>query len=99
MTSKLQLTVPKAVADQYGIRPGDELEWIPAGDSIRIVLVNKPQSARSRLSPEQRLEIFHQSMERQRLRNEKYYKEHGVPKKDAERDWKREDLYTRGFPR
>ena len=30
MTSKLQLTVPKAIADQYGIKPGDELEWIPA---------------------------------------------------------------------
>ena len=25
VTSKLQLTVPKAIADQYGIRPGDEL--------------------------------------------------------------------------
>ena len=24
MTSKLQLTVPKKIADQYGIRPGDE---------------------------------------------------------------------------
>jgi AbrB family looped-hinge helix DNA binding protein len=31
VTSKLQLTVPKAIAEQYGIRPGDELEWIPAG--------------------------------------------------------------------
>ena len=36
VTSKLQLTVPKKIADQYGIRPGDELEWIPAGDSIRV---------------------------------------------------------------
>jgi AbrB family looped-hinge helix DNA binding protein len=31
VTSKLRLTVPKAIADQYGIRAGDELEWIPAG--------------------------------------------------------------------
>ena len=28
VTSKLQLTVPKKIADQYGIRSGDELEWI-----------------------------------------------------------------------
>jgi AbrB family looped-hinge helix DNA binding protein len=34
VTSKLQLTVPKAIADQYGIRPGDELQWIPAGESF-----------------------------------------------------------------
>jgi len=37
VTSKLQLTVPKAIADRYGIKPGDELEWIPAGDVIRVV--------------------------------------------------------------
>ena len=35
VTSKLQLTVPKAIADKYGIRPGDELDWVAAGDSIR----------------------------------------------------------------
>ena len=31
VTSKLQVTVPKAIADHYGIRPGDEIQWIPAG--------------------------------------------------------------------
>jgi len=31
VTSKLQLTVPQAIADQYGIRPGDEVEWIQPG--------------------------------------------------------------------
>ena len=35
VTTKPQLTVPKAIADQYGIRPGDELEWVPAGETIR----------------------------------------------------------------
>jgi len=99
VTSKLQLTVPKAVADQYGIRPGDELEWIPAGDSIRVVPVGRRQTSRSRLPLEQRLDIFRQSVERQRRRNEEYYKEHGVPEKDLDRGWKREELYTRGFPR
>jgi AbrB family looped-hinge helix DNA binding protein len=32
VTSKLRVTVPKAIADRYDIRPGDELEWVPAGD-------------------------------------------------------------------
>jgi AbrB family looped-hinge helix DNA binding protein len=26
VTSKLQVTVPKAIAQRYGIRPGDEIE-------------------------------------------------------------------------
>lgn len=99
MTSKLQLTVPKAVADEYGIRPGDELEWIPAGDSIRIVLKNGRNSLKTKLPLEERLKLFDQATERQRLRNQKFYEENGVPTSDAERDWKREDLYTRGFPR
>jgi AbrB family looped-hinge helix DNA binding protein len=36
VTRKLQVTLPKAIAEQYGIRPGDELDCVPAGDSIRI---------------------------------------------------------------
>ena len=31
VTSKRQLTVPKFIADQYGIKPGDQLDWVPAG--------------------------------------------------------------------
>ncbi|MBI4305831.1 MAG: AbrB/MazE/SpoVT family DNA-binding domain-containing protein [Chloroflexi bacterium] len=27
MTSKLQVTIPRAVARQVGIKPGDQLEW------------------------------------------------------------------------
>lgn len=34
MTSKLQLTLPKAIAVQYGIEPGAELDVVPAGDVI-----------------------------------------------------------------
>jgi AbrB family looped-hinge helix DNA binding protein len=37
VTSKLQVTVPKAIAERYGIRPGDEIDWVPAGDAIRVV--------------------------------------------------------------
>jgi bifunctional DNA-binding transcriptional regulator/antitoxin component of YhaV-PrlF toxin-antitoxin module len=35
VTSKLQLTLPKAIAVRCGIRPGDELGWTPAGNALR----------------------------------------------------------------
>ena len=37
VTSKLQVTIPKQVADTYGIALGDEIEFIAAGASIRVV--------------------------------------------------------------
>jgi bifunctional DNA-binding transcriptional regulator/antitoxin component of YhaV-PrlF toxin-antitoxin module len=92
VTSKLQLTVPKALADQYGIRPGDELDWIPAGETIRVVLANK-QKANSGLSAKQRLELFDQATERQRRRE---VDKTTSKRASADRGWKREDLYTRG---
>jgi len=39
VTSKLQVTVPKALAERYAIRPGDEIAWEAAGDVIRVVTV------------------------------------------------------------
>ena len=33
VTSKLQVTIPKAVADRYGIAPGVEIAFEPAGDA------------------------------------------------------------------
>ena len=29
------MTIPKAVADGFGIKPGDGLTWVLDGDSIR----------------------------------------------------------------
>jgi AbrB family looped-hinge helix DNA binding protein len=49
VTSKRQVTVPKAIAEQYGIRPGDEIEWLPAGDAIRVVPMSSPRPAGSSL--------------------------------------------------
>lgn len=94
VTSKLQVTIPKRIAEQYGIVPGDEIEFVPAGDVIR--LLPPRQRLRSRLSPEERLRLFDAATARQRER-EKHMKLPDTP--PAERDWKREDLYTRGKPR
>ena len=102
VTSKLQLTVPKAIADRYGIRPGDNLDWIPAGDAIRVVpsRLNRPQGR----TIAERLALFDQATERQRRREaspeppeisaEPDWKPHEIA-----RGWRREDLYTRGRSR
>ena len=33
MTSKLQVTIPKEIARRYGIEPGTDVEWLPAGEA------------------------------------------------------------------
>jgi AbrB family looped-hinge helix DNA binding protein len=95
VTSKLQVTIPKRIADQYGIAPGDDIEFVPAGDSVRLVPAGRRMS-KPRLSVEERLRLFDEATARQRLR-EKEMKIPDTP--PAERDWRREDLYTRGKPR
>jgi AbrB family looped-hinge helix DNA binding protein len=34
LTSQGQITVPKAVRDALGARPGDEIEFVPRGDEL-----------------------------------------------------------------
>ena len=94
VTSKLQVTFPKAIAEQYGIKPGDEIEFRASGETIRII----PPRGRvaGRLSVEERLRLFDEATARQRER-EKHMKLPAEP--PAERDWKREDLYDRGKSR
>jgi len=94
VTSKLQVTIPKAVAEQYGIKPGDEIEFQAAGEVIRVI---PPHGRRiPRLSVEERLRLFDEATARQRQRE----KDMKLPvEPPAKRDWKREDLYERGKPR
>lgn len=90
VTSKLQVTVPKALAVRYGIEPGDEIAWEAAGDAMRVV----PARRRSGGSIASRLKLFDQATDRQRQRQA------GVRvARAAERGWTREELYTRGRPR
>ena len=103
VTSKLQLTVPKAIADQYGIRPGDELEWIPAGESIRVELVRRKAKAGYELTTEERLALFDANMQRiDKLQAEqlKEARKNNTPAMREKRGWTREEIYEdRGFPR
>jgi AbrB family looped-hinge helix DNA binding protein len=92
VTSKLQVTLPKAIADQYGISPGDEIEWIPAGDVIRVIPPDRkpPKAAR-----ETRMKLFDRAMQRYRT----WAATQPPWETDGERGWKREDLYGRGRTR
>lgn len=92
MTSKLQVTIPKSIADRYGIAPGSEIEWLPAGDAIRVV----PTARNGRtVDVERRLELFDRATERQRQRD----REVRPAPPGADRGWRREDLYERDSAR
>ena len=68
VTSKLQLTIPKAIADRYKIRPGDTLEWVPAGDAIRVIPQNFRGASQHPRSVGERLTLLREMLERQRRR-------------------------------
>jgi AbrB family looped-hinge helix DNA binding protein len=92
VTSKLQLTVPKAIADQYGIRPGDELQWRVGGEAIHVIPAKQSHLAEQARTIEERLELFDQATRRQRLRQRKARK---ALSRVSDRGWKREELYGR----
>ncbi|MCY3820896.1 MAG: AbrB/MazE/SpoVT family DNA-binding domain-containing protein [Gammaproteobacteria bacterium] len=88
VTSKLQVTVPKALAIQLGIQPGDEVDWAVSGDSFH---VTPAKQRRHVLDLDTRLRLFHEATDRQRRR------EQVAPVKPTggDRGWSREDLYDR----
>ena len=97
VTSKLQLTLPKAIADQYKIRPGDDLDWLPAGEAIRVVK-REAAGATEPATVSERLQLFDQATARQRAREAKSNRT--VPSRSGNgRGWTREELYERGLSR
>jgi AbrB family looped-hinge helix DNA binding protein len=104
VTSKLQLTVPKVIADQYGIRPGDELDWIPAGENIRVELVRRKAKAGRELSAKERLALFDANtkwLDEIQAEELKEAKITATRTTRENRGWTREELYNddRGLPR
>lgn len=94
VTSKLQVTIPKRLAEEYGIAAGDEIDFVPSGDVIH--LVPSRRRLQSRLSARERLRLFDAATTRQREREKTMKLPSTSP---AERDWRRDELYTRGKPR
>jgi bifunctional DNA-binding transcriptional regulator/antitoxin component of YhaV-PrlF toxin-antitoxin module len=86
VTSKLQVTIPKAVAVRYGIEPGADIAFEPAGDVIRVV-----PRRRSARGLRERVKLFEQMLARRRER-----KAGRVFPETEDRGWTREDLYDRG---
>ena len=91
ITSKYQVTVPRTIADQYHIRPGDDIAWLPAGEVIRVLPPGKPAAGDNL---ESALRLFDQATQRHRKRPSV-----AKAQQPRNRGWKREDLYKRGRAR
>lgn len=88
VTSKYQVTVPKRIAERYSIRPGDDIDWVAAGEVIRVVPPSKQVPPENR---ESQLRLFDQATERHRRRPSV-----SPAARPRGRGWRREDLYRRG---
>jgi len=91
ITSKLQVTLPRRIAEAHGLGPGDEIEFQSAGETIRIL----PAGARARRQPSaaERLRLFDEATRRQNQRDATG----PASATDLDhRDWTREELYRRG---
>lgn len=111
VTSKLQVTLPKAIADRYGVAPGADLVFEPAGESIRVLVAREPGVAASYgLSLEDKQALLEAVSRRQANRNRRYRLGRGSSKRrqagsavgasaSDERGWTREGLYARARAR
>ena len=88
ITNKFQVTVPKTIAERYKLKPGDDIDWVAAGEAIRVIPKGKKETEET---PETRLRLFDQATERHRRRPSA-----SAEKAPRDRGWSREDLYQRG---
>ena len=87
VTSKLQVTIPKRIAERCAIAPGDNIDFVAAGDGIHIVLGGK--RATTQLSQAEKLRLFRLATARQRAREKKMK---AATVSDSGRGWTREEL-------
>ena len=83
------MSIPKALAEQLRIEPGDDVAWRIAGHELRV----SPAKKERVLTAEQRLALFDASTRRQTSRNR------GRRSASPNRGWSREDVYDRGRAR
>lgn len=94
VTSKLQVTVPKLIADRFDIKPGDRIEWEAAGETIRVVPARKRAIPKTAL--QNRLKHFDRATERQRERETTLDPALLAASAQKGRGWTRTDLHDRG---
>ncbi|MGD9913704.1 MAG: AbrB/MazE/SpoVT family DNA-binding domain-containing protein [Rhizobiaceae bacterium] len=58
VTTKGQVTIPKEIRDHLGIGPGSEVEFVQAGDGVRLVAMNDDAS------PEEKQRRFRETLKR-----------------------------------
>ncbi|HUG98038.1 MAG TPA: AbrB/MazE/SpoVT family DNA-binding domain-containing protein [Gammaproteobacteria bacterium] len=93
VTSKLQVTIPKRIAEQCAIKPGDDIDFVATAEGLRVVTAS--QRGAAGLSVAERLRLFDEATARQRAREAGM----NLPATPAaDRGWTREELYTRGNP-
>lgn len=87
ITSKYQVSIPRALVDKLGLKVGDDLAWEEAAGALRAQVA---QSRTQRLSVAERLRLFDAASRR-------LSKRETARKLPARRDrgWTRADLYTR----
>jgi len=86
LTSKYQLTIPRALAKSAGLTPGAEVSWEAVGDAIR--LRAETGHKREIRSVTDQLILFDLATEREQHR---MHARAAAPAQD--RGWSREDLY------
>ena len=91
VTSKLQVTLPKRIAERHGIAPGDEIDFESAGDTIRIT--TRKRRTATELSVAERVRLFDEATARQ---TKTARKRGSTQRRSGGRDWTRDELYTRG---
>jgi bifunctional DNA-binding transcriptional regulator/antitoxin component of YhaV-PrlF toxin-antitoxin module len=87
VSSKYQVSIPRALAERIGIRIGDELAWEDAAGTLRARVAS---ATKMRMTLKERLRLFDAATARQADRDRK----RRLPRGKG-RGWKREDLYTR----
>ena len=90
VTSKLQVTLPKRLAEQHGIAPGDEVRFESVAGVIRMVPAGAPPQV---LGMDERLRLFDETSLRISQRSREL-PETATP--SSGRGWTRDKLYERG---
>ena len=91
VTGKFQITLPRALVDQCGIRVGDDLELRATGRWIQIDRRGATDAVRLR---NERLEHFDRATKREAVRQTRR-----SALAARSRGWTREELYVRGRAR